>query len=125
MRREAKIPYHRRAHLITMGRERYRGKRGARACTLGSKRRKAAALTARMKECLEYLGDPRDSMTLEEKKKIALFYFFSQVNNECVCRAAPKPLYQARESSLVPFHLLTVHFLQKMQIYKAFFIVLC
>ena len=34
-----------------------------------------------------------------------------------------KPLYQARESSLVPDCLLTVHFLQKTQIYEAFVIV--
>ena len=63
-----------------MGRGRYRGKCWDRASRIGSKRRKAAALTARMEECLEYLGDPRDSMTLEEKKKLALIYFFSQVN---------------------------------------------
>ena len=31
-----------------------------------------------------------------------------------------KPLYQARESSLVPLHLLTVHFLQKTYVYEAF-----
>ena len=36
-----------------------------------------------------------------------------------------KPLYQARESSLVPLRLLTVHFLQKTQICEAFVIVQC
>ena len=34
-----------------------------------------------------------------------------------------KPLYQARESSLVPLGLLSVPFLQKMDIYEAFVIV--
>ena len=38
-------------------------------------------------------------------------------------QVAGKLLYQARESSLVPLYLLTVHFLQKMYIYEAFVIV--
>ena len=62
-----------------MGRWRNRGKPEAKACTLTSRRRKAAALTAKLRESMESLGDPRDSMSLEEKKRLALFFYFSQV----------------------------------------------
>ena len=81
MKREVVRPYHKRAHRVgprgrgprgQMGR--YWGKSGA-----TSRRQKAASLPARMQECLDYLGDPRDSMTLREKKQLSLFYFFSQV----------------------------------------------
>ena len=86
MRREARRPYHHRVPRVgprgrgPLGqRGRYWGKSVARASTPTSRRQKAASVRARMQQCLEYLGDPRVSMTLEEKKKLALFYFFSQV----------------------------------------------
>ena len=79
MGRETKRPYIHRAHGVTVGRGRNMGKSGPKATTLTSRRRKAAALTAKLEESLESLGDPRDSMSLEEKKRLALFYFFSQV----------------------------------------------
>ena len=42
-------------------------------------RDKAQARRARMEEHLQELGDPREEQSLEEKKRMALFYYFSQV----------------------------------------------
>ena len=42
-------------------------------------RDKAEARRARMEEHLEELGDPREEQSLEEKKRMALFYYFRQV----------------------------------------------
>ena len=62
-----------------MGRGRYRGKLRAKDSNRTTRRRKAMAVLDRMAQCFAALGDPRDQMSLEEKKRHALFYYFHQV----------------------------------------------
>ena len=65
--------------MLSERRGRYWGKGGARdsAYKTESRKQKVSSRTARMDQCLEALGDPREQMSLEEKKKLCLFYFFT------------------------------------------------
>ena len=69
------------ARAVTGGRGRHRGKTGDRNAPSKSSllRIKAEARRARMEQHLQDLGDPREEQSLEEKKRLALFYYFSQV----------------------------------------------
>ena len=67
--------------MLSERRGRYWGKGGARdsAYKTEARRQKVLSRKACMEQCLEALGDPREQMSLEEKKKLGLFYFFTQV----------------------------------------------
>jgi hypothetical protein len=78
-----KISARPRALRVTVRRGRYSGKLGAKDSSRTARRRsKAAAELDRMAQCRLVLGDPRDQMSLEEKKRLALFYYFQQVVRE-------------------------------------------
>ena len=77
----ARKQYRPRALLVTVGRGRYGGKVGAKDSSRTARRKKAAATLQRIERCKAALGDPRDQMSLEEKKRLALFYYFSQVGS--------------------------------------------
>ena len=70
-----------RSGLLTRRRGRYRGKTWDKSAASWSnlKRSKAEARRDRMEQYLKDLGDPREEQSLEEKKQLALFYYFSQV----------------------------------------------
>ena len=78
-----KMPARPRALRVTVGRGRYSGKLGGKDSSRTARRRsRAAAELDRMAQCRLVLGDPRDQMSLEEKKRLALFYYFHQVVRE-------------------------------------------
>ena len=52
-----------------------------------------------MEQCLEALGDPREQMSLEEKKKLGLFYFFTQVPPFLLTSALPPLEFEAHNLS--------------------------
>ena len=66
-----------------MGRGRHTGKLGAKdSSRIARRRRRAAVELDKLEQCRLALGDPRDQMSLEEKKRLALFYYFHQVIRE-------------------------------------------
>ena len=58
-----------------------RGKKGDRNATSRASllRSRAEERKAKMEQHLQDLGDPREEQSLEEKKRLALFHYFSQV----------------------------------------------